>query len=150
MHKILWFLQGHVTIRMLTCQCHFEICICYCISYWYPEFIVPSDDPGPLTALKWSKTTIGPCCGWETVLWICIVMKQVGQRANFDNLKSVLVIHLDQVTEVIPLKNVHSLRLFNRSSKSCAFRMREQSSWIIAHWSVWDTLLIESLIVAIN
>ena len=94
---------------MLTCQCHFEICICYCISYWYPEFIVPSDDPGPLTALKWSKTTIGPCCGWETVLWICIVMKQVGQRANFDNLKSVLVIHLDQVTEVIPLKNVHSL-----------------------------------------
>ena len=36
-------------------------------------------------------------------------MKQVGQRANLDNLKSVLVIHLDQVTEVIPLKNVHSL-----------------------------------------
>ena len=46
---------------------------------------------------------------WETVLRICIVIKQVGQRANFDNLKSVLVIHLDQVTEVIPLKNVHSL-----------------------------------------
>ena len=43
------------------------------------------------------------------MLRICIVIKQVGQRANFDNLKSVVVIHLDQVTEVIPLKNVHSL-----------------------------------------
>ena len=73
----------------------------YCSQWW----------PWSSSSLKMIENYHRPMLWWywETVLRICIVIKQGGQRANFDNLKSVLVIHLDQVTEVIPLKNVHSL-----------------------------------------